>query len=131
MARVKSPEKVIHQQVCDYLKLQYPYVYFQSDASGMRVTMGLRKELKKKRSNHKILDLAILHPSPCGTYHGLVIEVKVKVEDVFKKDGTLKKDEHLEEQQKSIDHLNKAGYKAAFGCGFDHCKNIIDKYFGK
>lgn len=123
----KPTEKVIHQQVCDYLKLQYPNVIFTSDASGMRVSIGLRVELKRKRCNkYVILDIIILHPAK--GYHGLVIEVKRDLSEVFKKGGVMKQTEHLIEQKKSIDRLNELGYLAAFGCGFEHCKRIIDNY---
>lgn len=93
--------------------------------SGMRVSIGLRVEMQKKRcKGYCILDLLILHPS--NGYHGLLIELKI--DRPFKKDGTLKKSDHLTEQQKTISRLNELGYFATFGVGFDDCKNIIDKY---
>lgn len=122
---MKSPEKILHQQLCDYLKLQYPEIIFTSDMSGMRVSVGLRVEMQRKRcKNYVILDLLILQPN--GKSYGLFLEIKVT--SPFKKDGTLKKDSHLEGQQKTIDKLNKLGYFATFGTGFTECKNIIDNY---
>ncbi len=122
-----SLEKVIHSQLADYINLQFPDVIFLSDPSGMRLSVGLRNEVKRKRCRkYKIPDLIILHPSK--GYKGLIIEVKATLEDVFKKDGTLKAGDHLKEQQKSIDRLNELGYLASFGPGFDYCKNLIDNY---
>lgn len=124
----KVKEKNVHQQVADYIKFQYPNVIFTSDASGMRVGMGLRMELKRKRcAKYKILDLLILCPS--GPYYGLFIEVKTSVEEVFKKDLTIKSSDQIKEQMKTIDELNRLGYAAGFGCGFNHCKEKIDAYF--
>lgn len=121
-------EKVLHQQVCDYLKLQYPNVIFFSDASGMRVTQGLRMELKRKRcKNYKIPDLIILCPN--DKYNGLIIELKRGSENPFKKDGSLKAGEHIEEQFKSILELSRLGYYACFAYEFHNCQDIIDKYF--
>jgi hypothetical protein len=122
---MQSPEKILHQQICKYLDYQYPELIYTSDMSGMRVSIGLRVEMQKKRcKGYCILDLLILHPS--NGYHGLLIELKI--DRPFKKDGTLKKSDHLTEQQKTISRLNELGYFATFGVGFDDCKNIIDKY---
>ena len=46
-------------------------------------------------------------------------------------DGTLKKDQHLEEQAKMLEKLRARGYRAEFGVGFEGCKQIIDEYFKK
>ena len=128
MRKKKAPlEKNVHQQVCDYLSLQYQNVIFFSDASGMRVGMGLRMELKRKRcKKYKVPDLIIDHPS--GPYHGLRIEVKRTQDEVFKKDGGLVSDKHIQEQAETLKEYTRLGYKAEFGCGFDHCKVIIDEY---
>lgn len=119
-------EKVVHQQVCTYLDLQYPDIIYQSDPSGARVTQGLRVEFARKCcKRYKVLDLTIMHPSKgC---HGLVIEIKRDGEKLFKKDGTFVS-EHVQEQAKTIDRLNSLGYYATFGIGFDECKGIIDNY---
>lgn len=119
-------EKIIHQQVCSYLDLQYPNVIYTSDPSGMRVSIGLRVELKKKRcKKYKIPDLIILHPS--DNYHGLVIEIKKDGEKLIDKSGEFKKG-HVSEQANTICELMKLGYCAMFGIGFEHCKKLIDDY---
>lgn len=124
----KLTEKIIHKQVCKYLKIQYPNIVFTSDMSGLKVSIGQSVELKSKRCDrYKIPDLLILHPS--GKYHGLMIEVKKSREDVYTTDGRLRKSIHIQEQSKSIERLNAIGYRAAFGCGFDHCIEIIKAYF--
>jgi len=127
MKKETTSEKVIHQQVCSYLDMQYPNVIYTSDMSGMRVSIGLRIEMKKKRcKRYKIPDLIILAPSGC--YHGLVIEIKRDNESLTNKQGVCKND-HIRQQSLSLLKLNEAGYNARFGFGFDHCKKIIDEYF--
>ena len=120
-----NKEELVHKAVCRYIKVQYPGVIFTSDASGIRVSMGLAKKLKAMRSAHKIPDLIILEAN--SKYHGLIIEIKHD-RSIYKKDGTLKKNEHVEEQQKTLRHLEAKGYCARFGCGFDECIALIDWY---
>ena len=124
---MNKAEKHLHQQICSYINLQYPDVIYLSDPSGLKVSIGVAIELKKKRcKKYKIPDLIILKPmsGKCG----LVIEVKVSVEDVFTKKMELKNNEHVREQHKTIQELTRLGYKACFGIGFEKCKSIIDNY---
>ena len=123
------PEEQLHFQVATYLKMRYPKVIFLSEASGARVSMGLALKLKKMRSAHTHLDVYILQPKLVQNeqlYCGLILELKAK--NIFKKDGTLLKSDHLDDQQKTIDLLNERGYMACFACGFDEAKKIIDNY---
>ena len=117
-------EEKLHIAVCDYLKLQYPNIIFLSEASGVRVSMGLASKLKKMRSAHTHLDLYVLEPK--GRYCGLILELKV--ESVYKKDGGLYSNQHLRDQRDTIEKLNKKGYKADFACSFDEAKKMIDSY---
>lgn len=63
-------------------------------------------------------------------YNGLYLELKAEGNSPFKKDGTLKKDEHLEEQEEMLEALRLRGYKAEFAIGFEETKDIIDDYLG-
>lgn len=123
-----ASEKVIHSMIADYINLQYPNVMFLSDASGMRLSIGLRNEVKRKRcEKYKILDLIILYPSLDGL-HGLILEVKKVGAKLYKKDGITWFNEHVEAQAKSLAHLNEIGYLARFAIGFDEAINIINQY---
>lgn len=119
----KSEEK-LHIAICDYMKLAYPNVMFISEASGVRTTIGTAAKLKRMRSSHTHLDLYILEK--IGKFGALIIELKAK--NIFKKDGSLLKDQHLEDQAKTIMRLRQKGYAAGFACGFDEAKKIIDQY---
>lgn len=127
MVRIKKREENIHNAVCKYLDLQYPNVMYITDLSGIKLTIGQAVQAKKQRcKSFKLLDLNILHPN--GHYNGLCIEIKKDVNEVFTKKGDVRNSEHIQAQSKSIQHLQSVGYKSSFGCGFDHCKQLIDDY---
>jgi hypothetical protein len=123
---MKKQEENIHKAICDYLKLQYPNVYFTSESSGVRVPIGLAVKMKAQRSKHKQLDLIILEPKK--GYCGLIIELKKDESEVYTIKGEIRNNAHVIEQQISINHLNNKGYLAKFGLGFKHTKAIIDNY---
>jgi hypothetical protein len=118
------PEEQIHFQISDYLRLQYPKVFFISEASGIRVSMGMSKKLKRMRSSHVHLDIYILYPNK--NHHGLILELKAQ--KIHKKDGELFNNEHLRDQALTIKKLNKLGYKASFATSFNEAKKLIDEY---
>ena len=123
----KVTEKDVHTAVCKYLDAQYPDVIYLSDPSGMRVTVGLQMELKRKRcKRYKIPDLIILHPS--GIYKGMAIEIKTDVSKIVTKKGDFRKDVHVQEQLKTLKRLQQLGYSAIFGCGLQHTINAIKFY---
>ena len=117
-------EEKLHIAICDYLKLQYPDILFISEPSGVRVSIGLAFKLKKMRSAHTHLDLYILEPRQ--GYHGLIIELKAV--NIYKENGDLRGDKHLQDQKETIEKLRKRGYKSTFAVGFDQAKEVIDNY---
>jgi hypothetical protein len=54
--------------------------------------------------------------------------MELKAETPFKKDGTLKKSEHLDAQAQALDALTARGYWAEFMFDFDSIKEILDWY---
>jgi hypothetical protein len=119
-------EKDLVSVLTNYIKVQYPRLIYRIDyATDMKLSIG--QAMKMKRTQMKERGYPDLWVSlPKGRYHGLYLELKVTTP--YKKDGTLKKNEHLEEQQEMHDRLNQLGYKATFGVGFDECKEILDNY---
>lgn len=122
-----KPEQQLQISICDYLKLQYPHAIFFSEPSGLRVSMGQAKILKRMRSFGKLPDLFIAFPN--GKYHGMFIELKTNESSPFLKDGSLSKSEHIQGQLNTLKTLHSLGYASVFGVGFDDTKNKIDKYF--
>ncbi len=119
-------EKQLHKAICKYIKLQYPNVYFLSDPSGLKMSIGMAMELKRTRSNHAQLDIVILEPN--NTFNGLVLEVKKDRSEVFKKNGDYRESEHVIEQRKSVSHLLKKGYDAGYVFDLESAIYIIDAY---
>lgn len=117
-------EEKIQIDIFSWLKEKHPDVVACSEPSGVRVSMGLATKLKKMRSAHTHLDILVLEPR--GNFHGLIIELKAK--NIYKKSGELLKNEHLEEQQKTINLLNSKGYKACFAVGYDDAIQKINDY---
>lgn len=119
-------EKELTKQICQYIRLSYPSVYFFTDPSGMfQKSWAAKSVLKNNRSKHAQLDLILLHKS--APFVGLILELKREGEKIYKKDKMFTS-EHLERQNDSIEHLKKQGYMAGFAIGFDETKKIIDFY---
>lgn len=119
-------EKELTRQICQYIRTQYPSVYFFTDPSGMyQKSWAAKAMLKNNRSKHAQLDIIILEPN--NLYFGAVIELKRNREKIYKKDGEFVSD-HIKEQADSIFHLLKKRYYAEFAIGFDQAKRIIDNY---
>jgi len=115
-----------HRAVCQYLKVRYPNTIFLSDASGVRVSMGVARQIKPLKSSRGIPDIIILEPR--GGFHGLLIEIKATGVKVFKKNGEIYSDDHIKEQWEVLKRLQMKGYKAVFACGQDEAMSVVDKY---
>lgn len=125
----KQNEYLLQKQVCEYLELQYPNVLFLSDTiASIKLTMpqAVRNKAIQKKG-FKCPDLLILEPNEL--FNGLFIELKT--ETPFRKDGRIKKNEHLEGQLKTINELSKKNYFCCFSWSFEMTKEIIDKYLKK
>lgn len=118
-------EAQVHANICDYIRLQYPKALFNSDLSGLKMTIGQAVKVKKLRSSRAYPDLMIFEPR--GTYSGLFLELKRDGEKLSKRSGEWKT-EHLAEQSQMIQDLVARGYYANFAIGFDSAKTQIDRY---
>ena len=120
-------ESTIHKQICDYIRLQYPDVMFVTDLSGIKLTIGQAVKLKSLRSTRAWPDLFIAQPN--STYHGMFLEIKRDVSQIYRKDGSLKANiQHVREQCDVLNNLRSKGYFACFVCNFIEAKLLIDKY---
>lgn len=118
-------EKEEHRQVCDYIRIQYPNVIFNTDASGIKLTIGQAVQMKKLRSSNGFPDITIYEPR--NGYFGLFIEMKKTGETILKRNGDFK-NEHVKEQFDMCVMLKDRGYYAEICFGFEHAKKIIDWY---
>jgi len=124
-------EETIQNQICQYVKVQYPNVLFNTDLSGIKLPMGLAVRVSKLRSSRAFPDLVFYEPRKINgkMYYGLFIELKKDGVKIFKRNGAVVANGHIKEQIKMITKLSEKGYYACFAIGFDECKNIIDMYF--
>jgi hypothetical protein len=128
MKKPRSREADIHLEVVNYLKLAYKDVLFRTDfASGLKMSIFQAMKHKRLQSSRAFPDIFIYQPS--RGFHGLALELKR--ESPYRKDGTLKKDPHLEEQAAMLVRLSQLGYQSQFAVGFDDAKKIIDNYLRK
>ena len=122
-------EEILKSQISQYLVLQYPDVIFRFDiAADIHLPDKLLWKSNRIHKHKKgYPDLFIAEPR--GKYSGLFLELKKDKFEVFKKrDGKMKKSEHLEGQRLMLDRLNEKGYLADWGLGFDDTKEKIDNY---
>lgn len=129
MATVKKPrqsERDLQNSICRYIKLRYPKAKFRTDKDGQ---FAIRKTLadKKIQASAKGFPDLIIREARKG-FKGLVIELKAEDASPFRKDGSLKDDEHLRDQQEWLDWFNNLGCKATFSVGWDDTKEFIDTY---
>lgn len=122
----KQLEYNLQKQVCLYLNQQYPNILYCSDTiASLKLTMPQASRNKAiQKHNFKCPDLMIFESR--GRYNGLFIELKI--ESPYKKNGDLKSNKHLQDQDKSMSDLRMKGYKALFSVGFNETKKIIDDY---
>jgi len=119
-------ERTLHRAVCDYIRLQYPDVIFNTDLSGAtKLTVGQAVALKSLRSGRGFPDIVIYEP--CKGYHGMFIELKQEGTKIYNKSGE-PATPHIVEQLDMITNLRNRGYYADFAIGFDEAKTIIDNY---
>jgi len=124
----KANETNLHIAIANYIKLQYPNVIFTSESSGIRLSIGQATQLKRMRSSAGLPDLWLLEPRK--GYHACLLELKKEGTIIYKKNGELRKDKHLKEQEAILSRLQEKGYFAKFVVGFNDAKAVVDFYLG-
>ena len=125
MARSKDEEKE-HVFISNYVKKNHPDVIFNCDLSGVNLHARQAALCKEMRSDRGFSDMTFYEPR--GGYHGLFIELKRTGEVIYNKDGSLRKNKHLEEQRDMLVRLSKRLYYARFCIGQDEAIEVIENY---
>lgn len=141
-----NSESNLHDQVCDYLRLQYPDIMFWSnDEDGRKRHVVEQARLKRRNSSRGQPDIFVAAPmfkDKLVDFYGLFIELKKDgtkltrdkdARKILKGETELRKagdwwDKHIEEQAEVLTYLKMNGYCATFAIGFDAAKEVIDKY---
>ena len=123
-------EAEVYKTIAKYISIKYPNVIFRFDfAAGLYLSVFQSKLHKRLNPVRGYPDLFIAYPTK--GYSGLFIEIKSDKANPFKKNGELRSNEHLTEQQNVLKRLNESGYKALFGVGVESCFKIIDEYLSE
>lgn len=115
-----------HSLICKWLKEDHRGVMFNTDMSGIRLSIGMAKHSKTLRSHNGFPDLFIIEKR--GTYSGLFIELKRTGEKLYMKNGTTAISDHVAEQFVVRYELQQRGFKCEFAIGIEHAKQIINNY---
>lgn len=124
----QQKEKKLSHRIASHIREQYPDVIHRFDvAADLKMSMYQAKAIRDDLLHEKgYPDIFIAEPK--GKYHGLYIELKNGRSDVFKKDNTYKKSEHIDRQRMMHDRLRAKGYAVEWGLGFEETVKIIDLY---
>jgi hypothetical protein len=123
-----KPEQKLQNSVCDYIRAQYPNVLFMVSASGFNTDNRKGAQLARMQNPTKGWPDLFIAQRGNGIGSGLFMELKPERYELYKKDGSLRKNEHTETQAEVHKMLHAKGYKATFAVGFDQAKQIIDEY---
>lgn len=127
---MRKTEENLHLKICDYLRKNYPDVLFRTDfSSGMKMSPGQASKHKKFQKSRAWPDLFIAESNTLAS--GLFLEIKAENVIVFKKNGEIRQNKHLIEQDKMLEELSKKGYRARFAIGYDQAIFEIQEYLGE
>ena len=120
-------EQMLTNKIADYLREHHPTVPFQIDLSGEALSKVAATRASKNRAGlYKQPDLTVYVKK--GNYGTLMLELKKLSAYPLKKNGELKKNEHIELQARSIIWLRKYGQCADFAVGYEDTLKKINKY---
>lgn len=122
-------EQILANNVSEFLLRKYPKVIFRFDiGADVRLTQGQAARAKKLQGKWSkgYPDLFIAEPNEY--YHGLYLELKATGNNPYRKDGTLKKNEHLERQNYIHEILRDKGYQVMFTTGLKESIEAIESY---
>ena len=112
----KQVAKFLHLNSVDHFIISYDQNY---------LTAKQKSRIKPLLGKRGFPDVFI--PMPKFQYKGFFCELKAT--NIYKKDGTLKKNDHVLEQAKYLDWLRKQGYYACFACSLEEFEYHFNAYF--
>lgn len=122
-----QPEAILREQLGWYIRNQYPDLLVRFDTTAdIKLKVGQAMRAKRLNSERGFPDLLILEQR--GGYGACFLELKADGVAVYKADGSLRSDRHLEEQEAYMERLRAKGYMAVFAVGYDEAVTVIDTY---
>ena len=115
--------------ITTFMKIQYPKVIFKVDAGAdaNKASFVARQVYAKQNYKRGHPDFQIIKRV---NYNGFFLELKGCYDDLFNKNGTLKRgsDDHIVEQYNYIKELRAEGYYADFSWDLDYSIMLINWY---
>lgn len=125
----RREEKGIYRALAEYLTLKNLEYRFDI-AADIKLTPSQAAQQKRIYLHKRgFPDLVIFEKR--GKYGALFLEIKKNRAQVFNKDGTYKKDKHIQEQREYLKKLEKKGYKALFVFGLIGAIKAIEEYLNE
>lgn len=139
---MRKTEENLHLKICDYLRKNYPDVLFRTDfSSGMKMSPWQAAKHKKFQKSRAWPDLFIAESGVVKfkegplivnlRKNGMFLELKADGVKLYKKDGKLRKNKHIEEQAEMLEKLRNGNYYAEFAIGYEDAIKQIHEYLGK
>ena len=120
-------EAQLREQIAWWLRAQYPGVIYRWDlAADLKLTMSQAVRHKRLHPERGYPDLLLLEPR--AGFAGAFFELKAENAKLYKPNGELYTDKHLEEQAAMMNKLRAKGYYADFAQGFDEAVEKISAY---
>jgi hypothetical protein len=129
----RNLEEIEVGQIVKWFKMQYPnqqHLFKVNYDRGTDIKQAvLQMSMNIRISDYPDIFLAIPKKEGNRIYCGLYIEMKRTGLTVLnKRTKAIKKDKHLQGQNKFLNELNDLGYFAVFGLGFENTKQLIINY---
>lgn len=122
-----KPEQMVALKLANWFKINQQKIIYRFDlAADLKLSIGQAKRNKQLNRFSKYPDLFIAETTK--SFSGLYIELKATREDLYKKDGDFKKNDHIDGQRMMLQALRARGYKAEFACGLEEAQTIILNY---
>ncbi len=128
-AKPKNLEEELQKKVIREIKFRWPELrdcIHAGSLSGMKQSASRGKRAKDMGHAAGFPDLGIYISR--GVYSTIYLELKYDNAYPFRKDGSLRKDEHIENQARWLMRLREAGHYADFAVGYEESIRKIDAY---
>jgi hypothetical protein len=109
-------EDALQQFFINWFKREYPNDRITSTLNGIKMSPGLAAKASRQQSHRGVPD-TIIHKSN-KHFSSLYLELKKDGTRIYKRDGTLVKNDHIEEQAAYIIYLREQGHCADFAIGY-------------
>lgn len=110
-----------------WLRKEYPDVRFTADFVGHAESLKNIAHIHRA-DNFTTPDLMIFEPS--HGWHGIFMEFKTTAFKLYKRDGEVIKQAHIQDQMQTLLDLRKKGYYADFIAGEAHAQKVWNAYLG-